>query len=67
MNLPPARRMTSWAARSLTEEIAQLREDIHAQGMQLRNIYLLMQRSTAICTPATKPAAHRSEPCWKLC
>ena len=42
MTLPPAR-MTSWAARSLIEEIAALREDIHAQGVQLRNLDLMMQ------------------------
>lgn len=43
MNLPPARRMTSWAARSLMEEIAALRDDIHRQGMQLRNLDLMVQ------------------------
>jgi hypothetical protein len=43
MSLPPARRMTSWAARGLCEEIAKLREDIHEQGLRLRNIDLLMQ------------------------
>jgi len=43
MNLPPARRMTSWAARGLTEEIAQLREDIAEQRLMLRNIDLIVQ------------------------
>jgi len=43
MTLPPARRMTSWAARGLQEEIAALREDIHRQGVQLRNIDLIVQ------------------------
>lgn len=41
--LPPARRMTSWAARGLCEEIARLRDDIHEQGKQLLNIELLLQ------------------------
>ena len=43
MTLPPARRMTSWAARSLLEEIAALRDDIHEQGIELRNMNLLVQ------------------------
>lgn len=43
MSLPPARRMTSWAARSLTEEIAQLRDDLAVQGAMLRNVELIVQ------------------------
>jgi len=42
MNLPPARRMSALAARGLTEEIAELREEIAEQTIKLRNIELLV-------------------------
>jgi|KBSMisStaDraftv2_1062788.scaffolds.fasta_scaffold382537_3 hypothetical protein len=43
MSLPPARRMTSHAARGLCEEIGQLRDDIAEQGRLLRCIDLMVQ------------------------
>jgi hypothetical protein len=42
MSLPPARRMSTLAARGLTEEIAELREEIAEQSVKLRNIELLI-------------------------
>jgi len=38
----PIPRMNSWAARSLLEEIAQLRDDIHRQNTLLHNCELLI-------------------------
>ncbi len=38
----PVPRMNSWAARGLTEEIAQLREDVHHYGEMLKRCEVIL-------------------------